>query len=126
MHNWCLNRTENVAQKLHRKRWAIIATLKGNMNVYGNSQTGKKQGRVLSLFSQEELHSDPIQDLLDEAQSEAFSEEEVIIERRRDLVLENHFPDQSMHILERQVKDVKESLARIKFYLGELEDILPY
>lgn len=115
-----------MAQKLHRKRWAIIATLKGNMNVYGNSQTGKKQGRVLSLFSQEELHSDPIQDLLDEAQSEAFSEEEVIIERRRDLVLENHFPDQSMHILERQVKDVKESLARIKFYLGELEDILPY
>ena len=45
---------------------------------------------------------------------------------RSNLVQEHQFPDQSMYRLQEQLKLVKSKLGRIKFYLEELEDILPH
>ncbi len=43
----------------------------------------------------------------------------------RRLVDEMNFPDQSMYILDEQLKNLKSSLNRLNYYLGELDDILP-
>lgn len=37
----------------------------------------------------------------------------------------NQFPDQSMYILDEQIKGLKERLDRLKFYLSDLDDLLP-
>lgn len=41
------------------------------------------------------------------------------------VVNENQFPDQSLYVLDEQLKSLKSSLSRLKFYMGELNDILP-
>ncbi len=41
------------------------------------------------------------------------------------VVNENQFPDQSLYVLDEQLKSLKSSLSRLKFYMGELDDILP-
>jgi hypothetical protein len=43
----------------------------------------------------------------------------------RMLVTPELFPDESMYRLDSQLKELKESLDRIKFYLMDMDDLLP-
>lgn len=97
------------------------------MSLRSKEQVEKETVNVVSLFgslNQEVLISDPLSDLIKESEikDEILKPENV---RPRKVVSENNFPDQSLFILEEQLANLKSSLNRMKFYLGELEDILP-
>lgn len=95
------------------------------MNLSGKEQVNVNPVNVVSLFGKsapEVVIEDPMETLLEEAGSDTLERRDVIA---RKLVDENQFPDQSMYILEDQLKNLRSSLSRIKFYLGELDDILP-
>jgi hypothetical protein len=101
------------------------------MNVLGQSEN-LENSNVLSLFARPELSSetmvDPLQELLREAEIEAFAESEddrPEETRKRLLVSETQFPDQSLYTLEQQLSQLNVSLGRLKFYLSDLDDILP-
>jgi hypothetical protein len=101
------------------------------MNVLGQSEN-LENSNVLSLFARPELSSetmlDPLQELLREAEIEAFAESEddrPLQSRKRLLVSETQFPDQSLYTLEQQLSQLNVSLGRLKFYLSDLDDILP-
>lgn len=108
------------------------------MNVAGNSQMNENSN-VLSLFGDaklpaeteaEALMPDPLKNLLLEAEAEAFmaveDEEEIQLARTpRTLVKESQFPEQSMFVLDQQLEQLKSSLGRLKFYLSDLDDMLP-
>lgn len=82
--------------------------------------------KVVSLFKNiEKIQStlDPMTELLQEGEVEVVSES-----KRRPIsyvVTENHFPDQSIYILDEQLSALKKRLNRMKFYMGELNDLLP-
>lgn len=97
------------------------------MNVNGQEQVEVNKLNVVSLFKQtneELIMNDPLTELLNEA-----GENEELLERTQvrtaRVVNENAFPDQSMYILEEQLSNLRGSLNRIKFYLGELDEIIP-
>lgn len=95
------------------------------MNLSGKEQANVNTVNVLSLFGKsapEVVIEDPMETLLEEAGTDTLERREVVA---RKVVDENQFPDQSMYILEDQLKSLRTSLNRIKFYLGELDDILP-
>ena len=98
------------------------------MNVAGNSNVVEK-ANVLSLFGGLEVElNDPLQDLIQEGHSPDLDlelDETPVSERKRVLVTENQFPDQSLHILDQQLAELKMNLGRLKFYLGDLDDLLP-
>jgi hypothetical protein len=99
------------------------------MNVSGHSEN-LEDSNVLSLFARSEVLStlDPLQELLREAEAEAFADDEEVeirVEKKRVLVSENQFPDQSLFTLEQQLANLHLSLGRLKFYLSDLDDILP-
>ncbi len=96
---------------------------KVNMNVNGIERNEKN---VVPLFGglAEEVIPDPLEVLLQE--TEQFLVEEIKLERRaHPIVTESQFPDQSMFILDQQLGQLKESIGRIKFYLMDLDDLLP-
>ena len=96
------------------------------MNVAGNSEADNTN--VLSLFSTVSLERpDPLTELLNEAEAEAWEDEEEteVIAAKRILVTENQFPDQSLFTLEQQLESLSQSLGRLKFYLNDLDDLLP-
>lgn len=95
------------------------------MNLSEKEQVNGNTVNVLSLFGNsapEIVIEDPMETLLEEAGTDTLKRQEVVA---RKVVDENQFPDQSMYILEDQLKSLRTSLSRIKFYLGELDDILP-
>ena len=97
------------------------------MNVTGNAEKNDFTN-VLSLFSSSEIEiPDPLQELLNEAVTEAWDEEEEmpVVQVSRTLVSETQFPDQSMFTLEQQLAKLSTSLGRLKFYLTDLDDLLP-
>lgn len=106
------------------------------MNVAGNPKTNENSN-VLSLFGYapaeteaEALMPDPLRNLLLEAEAEAFmaqaQEDEIQLTRSpRILVRENQFPEQSLYVLDQQLGQLKSSLGRLKFYLSDLDDMLP-
>lgn len=96
------------------------------MNVTGNAEKSEYTN-VLSLFSSTQIEiPDPLQELLKEAQTEAWQEEEKsIIQAKRILATETQFPDQSIFTLEQQLANLTTSLGRLKFYLTDLDDLLP-
>ncbi len=98
------------------------------MNVAGNSNVVEK-ANVLSLFGGLEVElNDPLQDLIQEGHSPDLDlelDETPVSERKRVLVTENQFPDQSLHTLDQQLAELKMNLGRLKFYLGDLDDLLP-
>lgn len=98
------------------------------MNVAGNSNAVEK-ANVLSLFGGLEVElNDPLQDLIQEGnqpETDLDLDETPAVERKRLLVTENQFPDQSLHILDQQLAELKMNLGRLKFYLGDLDDLLP-
>ena len=88
---------------------------------------------VLPLFASIEISrspalSDPLQDLLDEAQAEAWEEKQEMLQTvkaERLLVTAHQFPDQSLFILEAQLAQLTKTLGRLKFYHSDLDDLLP-
>lgn len=89
---------------------------------------------VVSLFGNEMMESsvvDPLESLIEEAQVDVTEEDfDLIIdieleEEPRAVLTSAEFPDQSMYVLEEQLANLKESIGRIRFYLGDLEDVLP-
>ena len=98
-------------------------TKKGSMNV---TESQKAEMKVVPLFGgvQEQDIPDPLEALI--AETEQFLAEEIKLEKRDfPLVTETQFPDQSMFTLDQQLGMLKESLGRIKFYLLDLDDLLP-
>ena len=99
------------------------------MNLRGSDQVEQNSMNVVSLFGnldQNILQNDPMAELMEEAMildSEEEIEEMELTPRK--VVNENQFPDQSMYILEEQLSKLKTSLNRVRFYLGDLEDIIP-
>ncbi len=99
------------------------------MSVGGSEQVERDPLNVVSLFgsqdlNQEALSSDPLSDLIKESLVED-NESEAIEVRSRNVVTESQFPDQSMHILEQQLKSLRSNMNRIRFYLDDVEDLLP-
>lgn len=97
------------------------------MNLGSREQVERDTVNVVSLFGQknaEIMMNDPLQDLIQES-----AIEDTVLEvqdtRLAKLVNENQFPEQSMYILEEQLSNLRSSLNRIKFYLGDIEDLLP-
>ena len=83
---------------------------------------------ILPLFSTIQVEiSDPLQDLLNEAEMEAWEEREEapITKAPRVLVTDKQFPEQSLYTLEQQLDNLNQSLGRLKFYLSDLNDLLP-
>ena len=96
------------------------------MNVAGNDEMNVNMN-VLSLFSSNQIEMpDPLQELLREAELDAWKEEEEIVQAKRLLVTETQFPDQSMFVLEQQLANLTQSLGRLRFYLSDLDDLLPH
>jgi hypothetical protein len=95
------------------------------MNVAGNDEMNVNMN-VLSLFSSNQIVlPDPLQELLREAELDAWKEEEEVVQVKRLLVTETQFPDQSMFVLEQQLANLTQSLGRLRFYLSDLDDLLP-
>ena len=102
------------------------------MSVLGRGQVETDTVNVVSLFgrpSEMSTMMDPIQELINEANIEDF-DLEIEIETPvsagpRKVVDPSQFPDQSMFTLEEQLDKLRSNLNRIKFYLGDLEDLIP-
>ena len=93
------------------------------MNVNGLDQIEN----VVPLF-RGGLSEESIPDLLESLllETEAILIEEKKLERSdRLIVSSSQFPDQSMFTLDQQLGQLKESLGRMKFYLLDLDDLLP-
>ena len=96
------------------------------MNVAGNDEMNVNMN-VLSLFSSNQIEMpDPLQELLREAELDAWKEEEEVVQAKRLLVTGAQFPDQSMFVLEQQLANLTQSLGRLRFYLSDLDDLLPH
>lgn len=94
------------------------------MNVAGTAEL--ENSKVLSLFGQSAaLGPDPLEELLEDALLEESEESVNETPKARLLVSENQFPDQSMFTLDQQLADLRQNLGRLKFYLGDLDDLLP-
>ncbi len=96
------------------------------MNVAGNSQMNENTN-VVALFSTIKIEMpDPLQELLNEAEAEAWEADEApVVKASRTLVTATQFPDQSMFILDQQLAKLNQSLGRLKFYVSDLDDLLP-
>jgi hypothetical protein len=92
------------------------------MNVTGV----EKEQNVVSLFggTHEEIIPDPLEELLRETKS-LFVEEKELNQVKVPMVSGSQFPDQSMFILDQQLGHLKESIGRIKYYMLDLDDLLP-
>lgn len=99
------------------------------MNVSGNvGQTA--EANVVPLFAKIKIEtqtetSQLLPETLTEWDLNIDSEEQAPVMVARSLVTENHFPDQSLFILNDQVSKLKESIDRLKFYLNDVDDLLP-
>lgn len=100
------------------------------MEFVSKEQAEMNDVNVVSLFGrtiETEIMNDPIADLIQEGQLDDFdlmTETPKNIAPRKVVNL-NQFPDQSMFVLEEQLQSLRSNLNRIKFYLGDLEDLIP-
>jgi hypothetical protein len=97
------------------------------MNLSSREQVEADAVNVVSLFGKsnaEVIIKDPLEELIKESEIEETVLEASVV-RVRTLVNENQFPDQSIYILEEQLSNLRANLNRIKFYLGDIEDLLP-
>lgn len=96
------------------------------MNVNGERPDALKVN-VVPLFGNldEAILLDPLTELLNEGQIDSFQEVQPVRTERRKVVRDDHFPEQGMLILDQQLANLRESLSRIKFYLSDLDDLLP-
>lgn len=99
------------------------------MIVAGDSMLNENLN-VLPLFesvdlSMVEMPMDPLQALLAEGIIGLEARAERTFEKSRPLVNETQFPDQSMHTLDLQLSQLKDKISRLKFYLSDVEDLIP-
>jgi hypothetical protein len=87
---------------------------------------------VLPLFGDLEEIQDPLECLIQEGEfePELFLEEEespllVVGMQEPLLVTANLFPEQALYILEGQIAQIRDSMKRLKFYLDDLDDLIP-
>lgn len=87
------------------------------------------KANVISLFGQ---HGQGLLDggLLPNTVDESFEVEESPLElamqtTARKLVGDHQFPDQSIYTLQEQLQNLKVGLQRLKFYLDDLDDVIP-
>jgi hypothetical protein len=108
----------------------MVNMKKVTMNVYGNSEV-PAEGNVIPLFAkmdrEMEYISDPLQDLIAEGMIDwsLNLSEKLQKPPERLLLSENGFPDQSVFILDQQMKNLREKMERLKFFLNDLDDLLP-
>ncbi len=98
------------------------------MNLNGKEQAVEGAVNVLSLFGRtrpEDIGIDPLLALMNEIEIEETLVSRVIESKPRKVVNENQFPDQSIYILEEQLAKLQSNINRIKFYLGDLDDLIP-
>lgn len=95
----------------------------------GREQVVEGTINVVSLFGNNHQASpvvfdDPLENLIKEAMIEdvVLTAKEVKV---RKVVTENQFADQSMYTLEEQLSNLRLNLNRIKYYLGDIDDLLP-
>jgi hypothetical protein len=98
------------------------------MDLNGREHVDAVTENVVSLFgnvSEEIMSNDPLADLIAESESvdSSLSAEQELSARQ--IVNENQFPDQSMFILEEQLHKLRSNINRIKFYMSDLDDLLP-
>jgi hypothetical protein len=96
------------------------------MNLLGPLDVENEKVNVVSLFgnaSEDIILNDPLADLIKESEIEDTILSPDVV-RSGIIVSEDLFPDQSLFILEEQLSNLRSNLNRIKFYLGELDDIL--
>jgi len=96
------------------------------MDVSGNHFEGHLRN-VLPLFGKLNIPTvtmDPLEELLFEA---AIDENSVIHSQvcAPKVVSDEQFADQAMYVLDDQLTTLKDRLNRIKFLLGDLDDLLP-
>ncbi|MFP5384526.1 MAG: hypothetical protein ACLGHN_00510 [Bacteriovoracia bacterium] len=98
------------------------------MNLRGPLDVENEKVNVVSLFgntNEDIIQSDPLMDLIKESEIEdAILSPESVTVRSGKVANEDLSPDQSLFILEEQMTNLRSNLNRIKFYLGELDDIL--
>ncbi len=95
------------------------------MRVSDKNELENKPVNVLALFSEIVIPVTTGSNITEEEDAEFLMQEEVIGAKPRRVVSENQFPDQSLFILDAQLSGLKESLSRIKFYLGDVDDLIP-
>ncbi len=86
----------------------------------------KAQMNVVPLFGNMTTESipDPLETLLLETEI-ILAEEKKLASPVYPVVSAQQFPDQSMFVLGQQLSHLKESVNRIKFYMLDLDDLLP-
>lgn len=96
---------------------------KERMNLIEKTET-LQDLNILSLFNK------TVQDSLDQVGEENEELSTDISELKNALnfprVNETMFPDQSLFVLEKQLKALKSNLSRIKFYMGDINDLIPH
>lgn len=101
---------------------------KESMNLSGQQVLDAKTVNVVPLFGkithEVEVRADPLSELLTEAMMEDTVMTTIEVKPRK-IVSENHFPEQSLFTLDEQLRSLRSSIGRIRFYLDEIEDILP-
>jgi hypothetical protein len=97
------------------------------MNVSGNfGQTA--QANVVPLFAKIQInHEVEVQETSAamDWDLDVDLKDETIVAAPRITVRENQFPDQSMFVLNDQILKLKENIDRLKFYLNDVDDLLP-
>jgi hypothetical protein len=79
---------------------------------------------ILSLFS--ETHHESLDQEVPESEDDMISTIKDCDTSLAPKVVDTMFPDQSLFILEEQLKVLKTNLSRIKFYLGDINDLIPH
>ena len=104
------------------------------MKGYEVEQTQMTSMNVVSLFNRSmetvEIENDPMKVLLQEGELSLDEDFELLgaktqKDENRKVVQQDQFPDQSIYILDEQLKKLRTSLNRIRFYLGDMDDLLP-
>ena len=97
------------------------------MNTVG-SQVEAQAFKVLPIFDPQENTPDPLESLLLESKLADPDDEQIKPDSMalpRLVASSTHFPQQSMYVLETQLKGLKHNIERLKYFLGDLDDLLP-
>jgi hypothetical protein len=80
---------------------------------------------VVPIFDFQKDAPDPLEELLLESGLVDDMDEVNSSSTIRLVAKPTHFPQQSMYVLETQLKDLKYNIERLKYFLGDLDDLLP-
>lgn len=98
------------------------------MNLSNSENLISDSAKVLSLYGQAEEANieDPLEALLLEAGVSGEDEVELSASFVRPLRIQGHHsPEAGLYVIEEQLAQLRSRLHRIKFYLNEINDLLP-